>query len=54
MEITIILVILIVLSLSGSLGVGICDEWDRRTLFTLGQFTKIAWTLLLYSTFAKY
>ncbi len=35
MEMTIIVVVLVVLALSGLLGFGICDEWDRRTLFTL-------------------
>ena len=41
MEMTILVVVLVVLALSGLLGFGICDEWDRRTLFTLGRFTKI-------------
>ncbi len=37
----ILIIISVVLLSSGLRGFGICDEWDRRTLFTLGRFNKI-------------
>jgi regulator of protease activity HflC (stomatin/prohibitin superfamily) len=36
-----ITIAVVVIALSRLIGFGICDEWNRKTLFTLGRFTKV-------------
>lgn len=38
---TLIIIAIVVVIFFRLVGFGICDEWNRKTLFTLGRFTKV-------------